>query len=62
LGLEKFVKSKIPQKIKNKVLLREKLRREKKWEIADKIRNDLLKQGYKIEDTKLGPLVKFIIK
>ena len=61
LGLEKFVKRKIPQKIKNKVLLREKLRREKKWDLADRIRDDLLKLGYKIEDTKFGPLVKKII-
>jgi cysteinyl-tRNA synthetase len=60
LGLEKFIKRKIPQKIKNKVLLREKLRKEKNWEMADKIREELLKLGYKIEDTKFGPLVKFI--
>jgi cysteinyl-tRNA synthetase len=60
LGLEKFIKRKIPQKIKYKVLLREKLRKEKKWDMADKIREELLKLGYKIEDTKFGPLVKFI--
>ena len=62
LGLEKFIKRKIPQKIKDKVILREKLRKEKKWEMADKIREELLKLGYKIEDTKFGPLVKFILK
>jgi cysteinyl-tRNA synthetase len=60
LGLEKFIKRKIPKKIKDKVLLREKLRKEKKWEMADKIREELLKLGYKIEDTKFGPFVKFI--
>ncbi len=60
LGLEKFIKRKIPQKIKDKVLLREKLRKEKKWEMADKIREELLKLGYKIEDTKFGPFVKLI--
>jgi cysteinyl-tRNA synthetase len=58
LGLEKFIKRKIPQKIKHKVLLREKLRREKKWGMSDKIREELLKLGYKIEDTKFGPIVK----
>ncbi len=60
LGLEKLIKRKIPQKIKDKVLLREKLRKEKNWAMADKIREELLKLGYKIEDTKFGPLVKFI--
>jgi cysteinyl-tRNA synthetase len=60
LGLEKFIKRKIPKKIKDKVLLREKLRKEKKWEMADKIREELLKLGYKIEDTKFGPFVKLI--
>jgi cysteinyl-tRNA synthetase len=60
LGLEKFIKRKIPQKIKDKVLLREKLRKEKNWEMADKIREELLKLGYKIEDTKFGPFVKLI--
>jgi cysteinyl-tRNA synthetase len=60
LGLEKFIKRKIPQKIKDKVLLREKLRKEKKWEMADKIREELLKLGYKIEDTEFGPLIKYI--
>jgi cysteinyl-tRNA synthetase len=62
LELEKFIKRKIPQKIKDKVLLREKLRKEKKWEMADKIREELLKLGYKIEDTKFGPIVKIAFK
>jgi cysteinyl-tRNA synthetase len=62
LGLEKFIKRKIPQKIKDKVLLREKLRKEKKWEMADKIREELLKLGYKIEDTEFGPIVKIAFK
>jgi cysteinyl-tRNA synthetase len=62
LGLEKFIKRKISQKIKDKVLLREKLRKEKNWEMADKIREELLKLGYKIEDTEFGPIVKFAFK
>jgi cysteinyl-tRNA synthetase len=28
--------------------------------MADKIREELLKLGYKIEDTKFGPFVKLI--
>jgi cysteinyl-tRNA synthetase len=62
LGLEKFIKRKIPKEIKDKVLLREKLRKEKNWAIADKIREEILKFGYKIEDTDLGPIVKFAFK
>jgi cysteinyl-tRNA synthetase len=62
LELEKFIKRKIPQKIKDKVLLREKLRKEKNWEMADKIREELLKLGYKIEDTEFGPIVKIAFK
>jgi cysteinyl-tRNA synthetase len=62
LGLEKFIKRKIPQKIKDKILLREKFRKEKNWEMADKIREELLKLGYKIEDTEFGPIVKFALK
>jgi cysteinyl-tRNA synthetase len=38
------------------------LRKEKKWEMADKIREELLKLGYKIEDTDFGPIVKFAFK
>jgi cysteinyl-tRNA synthetase len=62
LGLEKFIKRKIPKKIKDKVLLREKLRKEKNWAMADKIREELLKLGYKIEDTDFGSIVKFALK
>jgi len=61
LGLEKFIKRKIPKIIKDKILLREKLRKEKKWELADKIRNELLKLGYKFEDTRFGSIVKWNI-
>jgi len=62
LGLEKVIKKKIPQNVIKKVLLREKVRKEKKWELADKIRKELLEKGYKIEDTKKGPMIKRILK
>ncbi len=62
LRLKEFIAKKIPKKIKDKVILRENLRKERKWEMADKIREELLKLGYKIEDTKFGPIVKFIFK
>jgi cysteinyl-tRNA synthetase len=63
LGLEEFLKKqKIPALVKKKVLLREKLRKEKRWPEADKIREEILKMGYKIEDTPYGPIIKKIIK
>ncbi|GIW65551.1 MAG: cysteine--tRNA ligase [Candidatus Parcubacteria bacterium] len=62
LGFKEFlVKQKLPAKIKNKVLLREKLRKEGKWQEADKIREKILKAGYKIEDTKQGPIIKKVV-
>jgi cysteinyl-tRNA synthetase len=63
LGLEEFLKKqKISTVVKKKVLLREKLRKEKKWSEADQIREEILKMGYKIEDTPYGPVIKKIIK
>jgi cysteinyl-tRNA synthetase len=63
LGLEEFLKKqKIPALVKKKVLLREKLRKEKKWPEADKIREEILKMGYKVEDTQYGAVIKKIIK
>ncbi|GIW66974.1 MAG: cysteine--tRNA ligase [Candidatus Parcubacteria bacterium] len=62
LGFEDFLKKqKLPAEIKKKVLLREKLRKERKWQEADKIREELLKAGYKIEDTKQGPIIKKVV-
>lgn len=49
----------IHERFKKLLTEREKLRQEKKFAEADKIRETLKKQGYKIEDTKEGPkLVK----
>jgi cysteinyl-tRNA synthetase len=63
LGLEEFLKKqKIPVLVKKKVLLREKLRKEKRWSEADKIREEILKMGYKVEDTQYGAVIKKIIK
>lgn len=42
------------------LLKREQLRRQEKWEDADKIRDLLRKRGYEIEDTKEGPKWKRI--
>jgi len=64
LGLrfkEFLQKQKLPAEVKKKVLLREKLRKEGKWQEADKIREEILKIGYKIEDTKQGPIIKKVV-
>lgn len=49
---------KIPRKIKVLVLKREEYRKKRKWKKADKIREEIRKLGYKIEDTKEGPKIK----
>ena len=51
-------KEKIPEKIKKLVLEREKLRKEKKWKEADRLREQIKKAGFIIEDTKKGPEIK----
>ncbi len=59
LGFKDFLKEqKISVEIKKKALLRERLRKKGKWQEADRIREELLKLGYKIEDTKQGPIIK----
>ncbi len=62
LGITEFLKkNKIPTEIKKKVLLREKFRQNKDWQKADELREEILKLGYKVEDTKDGPVVKKIV-
>jgi cysteinyl-tRNA synthetase len=51
-------KEKVPQKIITLLKKREKARKEKNWELADKIREEIEKMGYWIEDTKNGPRLK----
>ncbi|MFB6246251.1 MAG: cysteine--tRNA ligase [Candidatus Pacearchaeota archaeon] len=48
----------IPEQIQKLVELREKARKEKDFEKADKIRDEVKAQGYTIEDSKEGPIVK----
>lgn len=51
-------KEKVPEEIMELVRKRGKLRRQKKFEEADKIREEIRKRGYIIEDTKSGVRVK----
>lgn len=58
LNLAKIKKTKIPSKIKKLIEKREKYRQEKNWKKSDKIRKEIEKMGYKVEDTKKGPKIK----
>jgi cysteinyl-tRNA synthetase len=48
----------VPSNIKKLIEEREKYRKEEKWLNADKLRAQLLKLGYDVEDTVNGPLIK----
>jgi len=60
LNLDKIPALKIPKKIEKMVSKREKLRKEKKWEEADKIREKIKEAGFIIEDTESGPKIRKI--
>lgn len=51
---------KVGSEIMDLVKEREKLRKEGKWEEADKVRKQIEKKGFSIEDTKNGPEVKSV--
>jgi len=57
LELESIFKEKIPQKIKSLVAERERARRQKNWERADQIRDEIDKLGYLIDDSPAGPKI-----
>jgi cysteinyl-tRNA synthetase len=48
----------LPKEIEKLVQQREEARQNKNWQKADQIRNQIEKQGYKIEDTPQGPKIK----
>lgn len=57
LNLKKIKPLKISNKLKDSLDKREKLRKAKKFQDADKIRSSLAKEGFLIEDTVFGPIV-----
>ncbi|MBI2674632.1 MAG: cysteine--tRNA ligase [Candidatus Yanofskybacteria bacterium] len=57
LGIVPTKQEKIPDEVLKLVETREKLREEKNWPEADKIRAQIEDLGYTIEDTVYGPLV-----
>lgn len=44
----------VPDKVKELVKLRQEYRKNKQWELADQIRNEILSMGYTVLDTKEG--------
>ena len=52
------IKEKIPEAVLSLAKLREEYRKEKNWQKADEIRQEIKKEGYWVEDTKEGPLLK----
>ena len=60
LGVMQHEKADIPAEILKKAEMREKARKEKDFANADRIRDELEKLGYVIEDTPKGPRVKVI--
>lgn len=58
LNLMKTKENDIPEGINTLIAKREALRKEKKWDEADRVRIELESQGYKVKDTKEGSRVK----
>lgn len=64
LGLklgERRTVEKIPDEVQELIEEREKLRKQKKWGDADKVRQKIEKTGWGIEDTAEGPKIKKIL-
>jgi len=57
-GVFDFKKTAAPLEIKKLTQQREKLRQQKQWAEADKIRQKINKLGFQIEDTPQGPVIK----
>ena len=58
LDLLKTKKISIPSEIKKLVKERETARKNKNWDLSDKLRDKINKLGYTIDDTKEGSIVK----
>lgn len=54
LGVIDFEGEKVPEEIKKLVKERDKARKAKDWEKADKLREEIKKKGYEVKDTKDG--------
>ena len=57
LGLKNLKKSAVPPRVKALLVKREALRREKKWAQADRIKEKIMKLGFKVQDMPEGSQV-----
>ena len=57
LGFDKIKRVKVPENVMTLVEEREAARKEDDWEKADKIRDEIKKEGFKVRDTEEGPRV-----
>lgn len=58
LGLKNIKPLKIPSKVKKLLTEREAARQNKNWQRADELREVIIQQGFKVDDTEAGPAVK----
>ncbi len=58
LGLSEIKKTTIPADIKNLAARRELCRKEKEWKEADEIRLKIEKAGFRVRDSKKGPILE----
>ncbi len=61
LKLKEFSEFEIPEEVRKLVEEREELRKEKRYEEADKIREKIKEMGYLVEDTPKGPKIRLKI-
>ncbi len=60
LGILEFEEEKIPKEIIELVKKREQARKDKDWKLSDKLREEIKKKGYYVDDSDTGSLVKKI--
>ena len=60
LGVLEKEKKELPEWAKELIEKRKKLRKEKKWERADQVRDELKEKGIIVEDTPQGPRYRYI--
>jgi cysteinyl-tRNA synthetase len=53
-----FTQEELPQEVLKMVAKREQARREKDWATADKLRDELHAEGWVVEDTSEGPILR----
>lgn len=58
LDIEKIAKQEIPEEIQKLAEQRKIAKNDKKWELADKIREEIMQKGYSIKDTKDGSVIE----